>query len=99
MCLKGPEAVVSISVSMDMCSQYELCSASQPGDRLYLTATTVSVTLKISPDTSAGTVCAYLSVGSFPYLDADFLSYLRWILFLICISREETVSSFRLFYI
>lgn len=43
--------------------------------------------------------CVHISVGSFPYLDADFLSYLRWILFLICISREETVSSFRLFYI
>lgn len=53
---------------------------------------------RISPDAPAGTVCKHLSLGSFLYLDPNFVYQLRWILLLICISKGETGSSSQLLF-
>lgn len=52
------------------------CSASQPGNRLYLVAATVSLTLSICSGASAETVGKHLSLGSFPPLHPNLLCQL-----------------------
>lgn len=53
-----------------------MCSASQPGNRLYLVAATVSLTLSICSGASAETVGKHLSLGSFPPLHPNLLCQL-----------------------
>lgn len=53
-----------------------VCSASQPGNRLYLVAARVSITLSICSSVSAETVCKHFSLGSFPPLGPNLVCQL-----------------------
>lgn len=53
-----------------------VCSASQPGNRLYLVAATVSLALSICSGVSAETVCKHLPLGSFPPLGPNLVCQL-----------------------